>query len=74
MILNKPAEWIGRILDDHNLSVLRKPLYECVMCMGGIYTIVLYPALYGISLEIIPAVPIVIGINSILSHFLTHLQ
>lgn len=74
MILHRPAEWIGRILDDHNLSILRKPAFECVTCMGGIYTLLTYPALYGLDWKIIPTMIAVIGANTLASAVLKYIQ
>lgn len=67
MILAKPREWLGDLLDKWNISVLRKPLFECLTCMGGIYSIIIYPILFGWSWYIIPVALGVIGLNTIIS-------
>lgn len=43
-----------------------KPLFECLICMGGIYTLILYPLMYGFSFNIILTMLQVIGINTII--------
>lgn len=45
MIFHRPALLLGDFLDRLHLTVLRKPLCECVVCMGGIYTLAIYPIL-----------------------------
>lgn len=66
MILHKPAEWFGGLLDKAHLSVLRKPLFECLICMGGIYTLVLDPLLFDIVWWwVLPDMLAVIGLNTI---------
>lgn len=67
MILHKPAEFIGGILDWLQLSILRKPLWECQMCMGGIWTLAIYPLLYGLSWDVVPVMLGVIGLNTIIA-------
>jgi hypothetical protein len=43
-----------------------KPLFECLICMGGVYTLVLYPLMYGFDYQIITTMLQVIGINTII--------
>ena len=43
-----------------------KPLFECLICMGGIYTVLLYPILYGFDWNLITTMLQVIGINTII--------
>jgi len=43
-----------------------KPLFECLICMGGIYTVLLYPILYGFDWNLIITMLQVIGINTII--------
>lgn len=70
MILYRLAERVGGVLDIFHLSVLRKPLFECLICMGGIWTLAIYPVLYGWSWKIIPTALCVIGLNAIISSLL----
>lgn len=67
MILHRPASWLGSLLDWLHLSVLRKPLFECLICMGGVYTLLLDPLLYGISWWVLPDMLAVIGLNTLTS-------
>lgn len=67
MILHRPALVIGDLLDRLHLSVLRKPLWECVICMGGVYTLGIYPLLYGLSWQIVPVMLGVIGMNTLIA-------
>lgn len=43
-----------------------KPLFECLICMGGCYTVLIYPILYGFDLNLITTMLMVIGINTII--------
>ena len=43
-----------------------KPLFECLICMGGIYTLILYPIMFGFDWNIILTMLQVIGINTII--------
>lgn len=67
MIFHRTAEWLGGVLDKSHLSVLRKPLFECLICMGGVWTLAIYPALYGWSWQVLPTMLCVIGLNTIIS-------
>ena len=68
MIFHRPALLLGDLLDRLHLTVLRKPLFECLICMGGIYTIVLDPLVFGLfSWHIIADMLCVIGMNTIIS-------
>ena len=67
MLLHRPALVIGDLLDRLHLSVLRKPLWECVICMGGVYTLGIYPLLYGLSWQIVPVMLGVIGMNTLIA-------
>lgn len=67
MIFHSAAEWLGQFLDIMGVSVLRKPLFECLICMGGIWTFAIYPILYGISWNVVPVAVAVIGLNTIVS-------
>lgn len=70
MLLNPLRVMIGNVLDKIKLSVLKKPIYECLICMGGIYTIVLYPIIWGFSWNVLPVMLCVIGLNSIVSRLI----
>ena len=47
-------------------SWTHKPLFECLICMGGVYTLILYPLMYGFDYQIITTMLQVIGINTII--------
>ena len=49
---------------------IRKPLYDCNVCMGGVWTVILYPSLFGIDWQIIPVMLGVIGANVIVAAIL----
>ena len=74
MIFHRPALLLGDLLDRLHLTVLRKPLFECIICMGGIYTLVLYPILYGWSWNLLPTMLGVIGLNTLIAAFICRLH
>ncbi len=74
MIFHRPALLLGDFLDRLHLTILRKPLFECLICMGGIYTIILYPLLFGWSWEILPTLLDVVGLNALISAFICHMH
>lgn len=47
-------------------SWMHKPLFDCLICMGGVYTLILYPIMYGFDYQIITTMLQVIGINTII--------
>jgi hypothetical protein len=56
------------------LFLLRKPLYECLICMGGLWTLILYPILYQcIEINTIFVALQVIGLNAIISILISKL-
>lgn len=74
MLLHRPAEWIGGLLDKARLSKLRKPLFECLICMGGIYTLILDPLLFDIVWWwAIPDMLCVIGLNTLVTAAICHM-
>ena len=62
MIFRKIAVYLQRLP-----RRTHKPLFECLICMGGIYTVLLYPILYGFDWNLIITMLQVIGINTIIS-------
>ena len=74
MIFHRPAEWIGEWLDRWHMSVLRKPLWECNICMGGIWTLVLDPVLFGWSWWVLVDMLCVIGLNTLIASALSRLE
>ena len=73
MLLHRPAEWIGGLLDKWHLSKLRKPLWECLICMGGIYTLILDPILFGLSWWVPVDMLCVIGLNTLVTAAICHM-
>lgn len=67
MIFQSLREWLDGVFDIFHVPVLATPLYDCLICMGGVWTLVLYPVLYGWSWDVLVAVPAVIGLNTIVS-------
>lgn len=45
---------------------MHKPLFECLICMGGFWSLVIYPILYGFELNLLTTMLMVIGINTII--------
>ena len=74
MILHRPAEWLGSVLEHFRFNFMRKPLFECLICMGGIYTLVLDPILFGWSWWVVVDMLAVIGLNAIISTLLCRLE
>lgn len=74
MIFNRPAERLGSLLDRFSVSILRKPLFECLICMGGIYTLVLDSLLFGLSWWVLVDMLAVIGLNTIISAEISRLN
>lgn len=74
MLLHPVRRFICRVCDYLHCSTLRKPLCECVVCMGGIYTLAIYPLLYGLSWQVLPVMLGVIGLNTLISALTCHLH
>ncbi len=70
MLLHPLRRLICQVCDYLHCSALRKPLCECLICMGGIYTLILYPILYGWSWTLIPTMLGVIGLNTLIATML----
>lgn len=64
---------LSNLLDALHLSVLKRPLYECNICMGGVWTCVLYPILYGFNWYLFPVMLGVIGANVVIAAILKYL-
>lgn len=67
MIFEKLRHALDEVFGDSKIPFMVKPLYECVICMGGIWSAILYPILYGWSWDLIPTMLCVIGLNALLS-------
>lgn len=55
------------------ISWLKKPMYDCIVCMGGVWTLIVYPILYGMHWHIIPVALGVIGLNVVISAILKYI-
>lgn len=65
MILKPVAQW----LDFNCIEILKKPLYECLMCMSSIWTVFLWTLfVQKFSFNIIIAIVVVCGMNSVLAY------
>jgi hypothetical protein len=73
MVFEKLKDKLSLLLDKMRLSWLKKPLYECNICMGGIWTLVIYPLTWGLSWKIIPVMLGVIGANVLIAAFIKYL-
>lgn len=74
MIFDDLRKKMDAFLEKHNLYLLKMPLYECVICMGGIWSLVIYPFLYGFSWKVIPTMLCVIGLNALISPIINKLH
>lgn len=74
MIFNRPAEWLGEFFDKFGISILRKPLFECLICMGGVWTLVLDTLLFGLSWVVLIDMLAVIGLNTLISAAICRLR
>lgn len=73
MIFGKLKQRVANALDKLHCPVLKRPLYECNICMGGIWTLIIYPILYGIDWHIVPVMLGVIGANVIVAAIIKYL-
>ncbi len=61
MLFGWLADRLNFLFDRLKIGWLAKPLYDCLPCMGGVWSLVLMPAEMWI-----PGLFVVIGINSII--------
>jgi hypothetical protein len=66
------SNWIDKLFGERGIWI-KKPLFECLICMGGVYTLLLYPILYGFDIEIIKTILLVIGINTLIVGLISRL-
>lgn len=52
---------------------IKKPLFDCLICMSGIWTLLLYPTLFGFDFNIIKTILLVIGINTLIAGLISRL-
>lgn len=63
------ANWIDKL----NMGWIKKPLFDCLICMGGWYSIVIYLILWGFDINMFKIMLEVIGINTIISGLISRL-
>lgn len=64
MIFNFISLWLENRLPEW----IQKPLFSCIICMGGVWTLILYPILYQhIEINTIFVALQVIGLNTLIS-------
>ena len=74
MIFGKLREWLNGVLSIMGARWLAQPLYECNICMGGIWTLVLYPILFGWDIWLIAVMLMVIGLNVLVACAIKYLR
>lgn len=67
MILCPLAQRFALLCERMHLQWLTMPVYSCLICMGGIWTLILYPLLFGLDWFILPTALAVVGLNAIIS-------
>lgn len=70
MIFNKFRLFLEKYIHEF----LHKPFFECLICMGGIYSLLLYPIIYH-SFDFVTILIMlqVIGLNTIISGLISRL-
>lgn len=74
MIFGQLRQKLDQLTERMHIEILRMPMYECIICMGGIWSAILYPILYGWSWDLIPTMICVIGLNALLSPIITKIH
>lgn len=67
MIFHCVRRMMHIVCDYFHAPYLLNPLCECIICMGGVYTLGIYPLLYGLSWQIVPVMLGVIGMNTLIA-------
>lgn len=62
-LLGGLTPWLDRLLARTHMLWARRPLYGCSVCMGGLWTVALYPLLFGPGWEWLVAVPVTVAMN-----------
>lgn len=74
MIFHRPAEWLGGVLDFFHATFLRKPLFECLICMGGVWTLILDTIIFGWTWFVLVDMLAVIGLNTLITAVICRLN
>lgn len=69
----KTSNLIDRFFPSKTAHMLKKPLFDCLICMGGIWSLIIYPMLFGFDINILKTMLEVIGINTIISGLISRL-
>ena len=70
MIFNFIRVWLEKVLPEW----MQKPLFSCIICMGGVWTLILYAILYQhIEINTIFVGLQVIGLNTLISILISKL-
>jgi len=72
MIFFKIRLFLSNLIDKCKLEVLKNPLFDCLTCMGGVWTLILFPMLFRMSLDILPIMLMVITLNTLIDKYLQH--
>lgn len=71
MIFSSVKVWVSNLIDKllpaKAAFMFKKPLFNCLICMGGIYSLIIYPILFGFDINILKTMLEVIGINAIIA-------
>lgn len=77
MIFSFVRVWLSNIIDrlfiDKTAFMVKKPLFDCLICMGGVWTLMIYPILYRLELNLTITMLEVIGLNTIISGLINRL-
>lgn len=72
-LLDDAIDWVAK-KTTASLWEITKPLYRCNICMGGIWTLIIYPPIWGWEWAIIPTAMTTIGLNVIMATFIKRLE
>lgn len=74
MILQPIREWLDWKLSNKYGKYIKKPLYDCLICMSSVWTVLCFFAIDFNIAELPLLVLIVAGINTILMHLIYWLK
>jgi hypothetical protein len=75
MILEPIRIWLDSKLSNKYGKYVKKPLYECLICMSSVWTIIYSLLNYGcINTSTFILIIVVAGINTLLMHFIYWLK
>lgn len=68
------ANRMDELLYRAHLRCLAKPLYECNICMGGLYSLLIYPIFWGFEWAVFPTMIATIGLNIPMAAIIKYLK